>query len=101
MIIYFKILLMCLTLYVIRVIPFILLKNEIKNKYVKSFLNYVPYVTLSVMTFPAIITATKNDISGIAAFVVGLLTAWYGGNIFTVSISCCITVLLIDYLFLL
>lgn len=98
MIIYAKIILMCLTLYCIRLLPFIFLKQEIKNKYIKAFLNYVPYVTLAVMTFPAILNSTENKISGIAAFITGLIASWFGGNIFTVAIICCLTVLITDYI---
>jgi hypothetical protein len=55
-------------------------------------LYYVPYVTLAVMTFPAIITATNDIRSGIAALIVGLLTAWYKGDLFVVALSCCAAV---------
>ena len=50
---YMYILVMAVTTYMIRVIPLTLLRKEIKNRTFRSFLTYVPYVTLSVMTFPA------------------------------------------------
>lgn len=92
--VFIKILIMCLTLYSIRVLPFIFLRKKIKNRYIKSFFYYVPYVTLAVMTFPAIINSTDNKISGFLAFIVGLLTAWSGGNLFVVSTCCCLAVLI-------
>ena len=49
--------------YLIRVLPLTLIRKEIKNTFIRSFLYYVPYVTLAVMTFPAIISATESDCS--------------------------------------
>jgi len=51
----------------IRLTPALLLRREIKNVFVRSFLFYVPYVTLSVMTFPAIVEATRTPLAGAAA----------------------------------
>ena len=51
---------MAIATYAIRVLPLTLIRKEITNKYIKSFLYYVPYVTLAVMTFPAILTATQS-----------------------------------------
>ena len=80
--------------YLIRVLPLTLIRREIKSTFLRSFLYYVPYVTLAVMTFPAIITATDNVWSGIAALIVGLLAAWFKGDLFFVAVSCCATVFL-------
>ena len=90
--VYFSLLIMCLTVYCIRMLPFLVFRKEITNRWLRSFLYYVPYVTLAVMTFPAIITATDDIRSGIAALVVGLLTAWYKGDLFVVALSCCAAV---------
>ena len=59
--------------YLIRVLPLTLIRKPIKNKFIKSFLYYVPYITLSVMTFPAIVDATQSPIAGIIALVAGSL----------------------------
>ncbi len=90
--IYPSLLIMCLTVYCIRMLPFLVFRREIKNVWLRSFLYYVPYVTLAVMTFPAIITATEHIGSGIAALIVGLLAAWFSGDLFLVAVSCCATV---------
>ena len=92
--VYFSLLIMCLTVYCIRMLPFLVLRKEITNRWLRSFLYYVPYVTLAVMTFPAIVTATDNIWSGIAALIVGLLAAWFKGDLFFVAVSCCATVFL-------
>ena len=70
---YIYILIMALTIFAIRVLPLTLIRKKIKNKILRSFLFYVPYVTLAVMTFPAIIYATDSIWSGIAALVTGVV----------------------------
>lgn len=87
-----SLIIMCITIYLIRMLPFIFLRKNITNRWLKSFLYYVPYVTLAVMTFPAIITATDHVLSGVLALIVGLLVAWFNGDLFIVAISCCLTV---------
>lgn len=86
------------TLYLIRMLPLTLIRKDIKNKYIRSFLYYVPYVTLAVMTFPAIIYATGSVWSGLAGFVVGLLLAFFDGNLFRVAIGACLAVYLTEWL---
>jgi branched-subunit amino acid transport protein len=76
----------------IRILPLTLIRTEIKNVKVRSFLYYVPYVTLAVMTFPAIIHATQSEISGAVALVIGIAAAFFGATLFQVSVLCCIVV---------
>lgn len=94
--VYIYILIMALTTYLIRVLPLTLIRKEIKNKTIKSFLYYVPYVTLSVMTFPAILTATESIISAAIALAVGILAAWSGKNLFQVAVFSCLTVFIVE-----
>ena len=90
--VYLYILGMWLVTYLIRVLPLTLIRRQITNRTVKSFLYYVPYVTLAVMTFPAILTATQSPVSGALALVAGLVLAWFGGSLFQVSVACCVVV---------
>lgn len=62
--------------YLIRLLPFLFVRKRIKNRFLKSFLYYVPHVVLSVLAFPAIITATGNIISGIVAASVCIIMAY-------------------------
>lgn len=94
--IYIYILIMAGVSYAIRVLPITLFKKPIKNRFIQSFLYYVPYVTLALMTFPAIITATRSTASGIAALIVGITAAWLGAGLFPVAISCCLAVFLAE-----
>lgn len=82
--------------YLIRVLPLTLIRKPIKNRFIRSFLYYVPYVTLAVMTFPAIIQATQSPVSGIVALVVGVILAFAGAGLFPVACVCCAVVFLIE-----
>ena len=64
---YIYIAVMALVSYTIRILPLTLIRKPIKNQFIQSFLYYVPYVTLSVMTFPAIVHATQSPVSGALA----------------------------------
>ena len=72
---YFYITVMALVSYAIRVLPLTLIRKPIKNQFIQSFLYYVPYITLSVMTFPAIIEATQSPVAGAIALVFGMISA--------------------------
>jgi branched-subunit amino acid transport protein len=72
------------------VLPLTLIRKPIKNKFIRSFLYYVPYVTLAVMTFPAIVEATETPVAGALALIVGIIAAWCGLGLFPVAIACCV-----------
>ena len=69
------ILLGIITTNLIRVVPMLLIKGQISNRFVRSFLYYVPYVTLAVMTFPGIIQTTLTPLSGTIALIIGIIAA--------------------------
>lgn len=94
--IYIYMLIMASVTYLIRVIPLTLIRREIRNTFIRSFLYYVPYVTLAVMTFPAITQATGSPLSGSMAFVVAILLAWFGAGLFPVSVISCLVVFIIE-----
>lgn len=94
---YIYILVMALVTYAIRVVPLTLIRKEITNKTLRSFLYYVPYVTLSVMTFPSIVTATNSPIAGAAALVVGAVMAWYQKSLLQVSVVACVVVFVCEF----
>lgn len=94
--IYLYIAIMAGVTYAIRVLPLTLIRKPIKNKFIKSFLHYVPYVTLAVMTFPAIMNATQSPIAGAVALVLGMIAAWKGAGLFPVSVLCCAVVFVLE-----
>ena len=97
--VYLYILVMAGVTYLIRVLPLTLIRREVRNVTVRSFLYYIPYVTLSVMTFPAILEATGSVWSGGAGFLLAVLLAWYGYSLFTVSVAACALVFAVELLF--
>ena len=82
--------------YLIRALPLTLIRRDIKNVTIRSFLYYVPYVTLAVMTFPSLMSATQTPISGLAALLAGIALAWYGASLFKVSVLCCVVVFVLE-----
>ena len=94
--IYIYIFVMAGVTYLIRLLPLTFIRGEIKNTYIRSFLYYVPYVTLSVMTFPAILSATQSFWSALAGFIVAIITAWRGGSHIKVSAAACLAVFLLE-----
>ena len=83
--------------FLIRELPLTLIRKPIKNRFLRSFLYYVPYVTLAVMTFPAILHATSSPVAGLAALVLGIVAAWFGANLFQVAVGCCAVVLILEF----
>ena len=80
----------------IRLVPLTLIRGQVRDQFLRSFLYYVPYVTLAVMTFPAILSATQTPISGALAFAAGIALAWYGASLFKVSAACCVIVFVVE-----
>lgn len=94
--IYIYILVMALTTYLIRALPLVLFKKEIKSSFVKSFLYYVPYVCLATMTFPAIISETKHMISGVIALIIAIIGAYKERSLILVSLYTCVCVFVVE-----
>ena len=92
------ILVMAAVTYLIRVLPLVLIRREIKNRTIKSFLYYVPYVTLSVMTFPAILYATDSVISATAALIVSAILGIRGCKLPIVAGAACVVVFAVELL---
>lgn len=89
--------------YLIRMIPLVLFKEKIKNRFVLSFLYYVPYAVLSAMVVPAIFYASGNIITAAVGFTVAVVVAFFGKGLVTVASFSCVSVFLaelaIKYLF--
>ena len=97
---YVYILVMALSLYAIRALPMTLIRRPIKSVFIQSFLYYVPYVTLAVMTVPAIIDDPQSPIAGALALAVGLVASWLGAGLMPVAVLCCLTVLISEWIIL-
>ena len=82
--------------YLIRVLPLTLIRKPIKSPFIRSFLYYVPYATLAVMTFPDMINSTASAVSGYIALAAGIFLAWKGKSLPFVAAVCCIAVLITE-----
>ena len=100
--IYVYILIMAAVSYLIRVLPLTLIRRQIRNRVLRSFLYYVPYVTLAVMTFPAILGSLDAPflelLPGLVALALGVVLAWLGAGLFPVAAACCAAVFLVQLL---
>ena len=94
--IYIYILVAGLVSFIIRALPTTIFRKPIKNKFIKSFLYYVPFVTLAVMTFPAIVEATQSPLAGIIALAVGIILSYFGAGLFPVACACCAVVFIAE-----
>ena len=95
---YLYLFVMALTTYLIRVLPLTLIRKPIRSPFLRSFLYYVPYVTLAVMTFPAILNVTGSPLVGGAAMLIGIAGAWCGLGLLPVSLLCCASILILQML---
>lgn len=82
--------------YLIRVIPFVLIRKKITNIYIKSFLNYIPFTVLASMTFPAVLYVTGHIVSSIAGLVVAIILAFKDKSTIVVAICSSIAVLIVE-----
>lgn len=87
---------MAVVTYLIRVLPLTLIRREIHNVTIRSFLYYIPYVTLSVMTFPAILDSTGSQLSGLAGLAAAVILAWRGAGLFVVAVAACALVFVME-----
>ena len=94
--VFLYILVMAAVTYLIRMLPLTLIRRKITNRTLRSFLYYVPYATLSAMTFPAILTATGSAISAALGFAAALILAFRGKSLLTVAIIASATVLVCE-----
>ena len=87
--------------YLIRMLPFVVFRRPIRNRFVRSFLYYVPYAVLGAMTFPAILYSTSNLVSAAVGLAVSVILAWFGRGLLTVAVSACVAVYLTEWVMML
>ena len=94
--IYIYILTMAIVTYLIRAIPLTVFTKKIKNKFILSFLYYVPYTCLTVMTIPSIFSSTSSLLSAVAGFLVAVILGYFKKGLVTVAVSATITVFIVE-----
>ena len=82
--------------YLVRAIPLALIKEKIKNRFVLSFLHYIPYTVLSAMTVPAIFYATDSPVTAAVGFIVALVAAFFERSLVQVAALSCFGVLVTE-----
>ncbi len=95
---YVYIAVMALTTYLIRMIPLVFFRKEIKNRFIRSFLSYVPCACLTAMTFPAILYSTNAVLSGVIALAVALIAALCKRSLVTVAALSCAAVFVTEWI---
>lgn len=80
------------TTYLIRALPFVLVRKEIKNPYMRSFLNFIPYSVLAAMTFPSILYSTTYVIAALIGFFLAVILALYRQSLVRVALAACLVV---------
>ncbi len=84
--------------YLVRMLPMVLFRRKIENRYIRSFLYYMPYSVLSVMTVPAIFYSTGHIVSAALGFLVAVLLALKRRSLITVAALAALTVLIAEIL---
>lgn len=90
--IYLYIAVMAAVTYLIRLLPLTVFRKKIENRYIRSFLYYVPYTCLTAMTFPAILYATGSRLSALAGVAVAVVLAFCNRSLVTVAAFACLAV---------
>ena len=94
--VYIYIAVITLVTYLLRVLPLTLIRKQIKNTFIRSFLYYIPYTVLSVMTFPAALYATGNVLPACAGVAVAVILALLNKGLTVVAVSSCTVVFLVS-----
>ena len=93
---YLYMLVMAVVTYLVRMLPLVLMRREIKSRFIRSFLYYVPYACLAAMTVPAIFFATEHIISAALGFVAALFLSYKEQSLIRVALGACIVVFLVE-----
>ncbi len=83
--------------YLIRMLPLVIFRKKIENKFIQSFLYYIPYAVLAAMTFPAVFSSTGGLASALVGLAVALLLAFFEKGLVTVAVCACIAAFLTDW----
>ncbi len=84
--------------YLVRMVPLVFMKRKIQNRWIQSFLQYVPYAVLAAMTFPEVLYSTANLLSALLGLAAALLLAYQGRGLLTVALGSTAAVFLAEQL---
>ena len=92
------ILVMALTTYLVRMIPFTAFRKKITSRFARSFFYYIPYAVLAAMTFPAILYSTGSLLSAAVGLAVAMVLAYLGRSLIVVSLAASFVAFLVGFL---
>ena len=84
--------------YLVRMVPFTLFRSQIKSKFIKSLLYYLPYAVLSAMTFPAIFYSTGSTVSATVGTIVAIVVAFFDKPLILVALAASLSALICDFI---
>ena len=84
--------------YLVRMLPFVLFRRKIENRFIRSFLYYIPYAVLAAMTLPAILESRAGLIPSAAGLIVAVVTAYFELGLLPVALSACSAVFLCEWI---
>lgn len=84
--------------FLIRAIPFVLVKKKIENIYIRSFLTYIPYAVLTAMTLPAILYATESLWSAAIGLLAAVMMSVFGFGLMPVAVVACAAVYVTEWI---
>lgn len=82
--------------YLIRAVPFVCVKQKIENSFLRSFLYYIPYAVLTVMTIPGVLYVTRSVWSALVGLLVAIVFALRGKSLTQVAVAACIGVFIVE-----
>lgn len=89
---------MALTTYLIRMLPMAIFRKKIENRWIKSFLYYVPYAVLAAMTFPAVFKSTGSVVGASLGCIAAIILAYFNKGLLTVAIGAAVTAFIIQFM---
>lgn len=92
------VLVMAVVTYIPRVLPLSLMRRRVQNRFLQSFLYYMPYAVLGAMTFPAILGSTATPWSAVAGMAAALLLSWLRLGLLPVALVSTATVFVVEWL---
>lgn len=82
--------------YLVRMLPLVIFKKKIENRFIRSFLYYIPYAVLAAMTFPAILDSTSSTLSAAAGLLIAFITAYFELGLLPVALLSCLSVFICE-----
>lgn len=93
---FIAVLIMAAVTYIPRALPLTLFTKQIKSRYIKSFLYYVPYAVLASLTFPSIFYCTANPIAAVVGTIVALVLAYFEKSLVVVAVCAVLSMFIVN-----